>query len=71
MPPMLRLSRLPKPFDGVRVNVAAHIDALRVVDPSVLVTRPRERVVRVQFIGVNRGRRQRSLGELRAIWRRL
>jgi hypothetical protein len=45
------LHQRPKSFDGVGVNIPAHVDFGRVVDAVVGVAKPGEVVVRLEFVG--------------------
>src|SRR5258708_21146484 len=59
------LNERPEPFDGVGVNIAAHVNLLRVTNALMLIARFAKHVVNGQFVGVNRGGWQHALDNVR------
>lgn len=52
--PYAALNERPEAFDGIGMNVSAHVDTLAVVNPAVLEAMLRQRPVGVQLVRVDR-----------------
>jgi|SRR5258707_2386083 len=59
------LNERPESFNRVGVNIAAHVDPLRVTNARVLIARWPEHVINGQFVSLDRGRWQHALDNVR------